>query len=98
MGERVLGLAGLGDGPWVCTAGLTNPHVKVVGLRFGTVKIYGSVIGKLHDQELVCELEGNGLHPVGKFFPFMRAVHLAGSTSMLLTFCSGRRELALQPD
>ena len=90
MAEKVLGLAGPGRGPWVCTANLKNPHARIVGLASGTVRIFGSIAGRDHDSEEVCELDSNGRHPL-RFFPFLRVVYEGADRSMVLTFCEGAR-------
>lgn len=90
MADKVLGLAGPGRGPWVCTANLRNPQARITGLASGSIKIFGSVAGKDHDAELVTELDCDGRHPL-KFFPFLKAVYDTGTSKMILTFCEGVR-------
>lgn len=94
MANRVLGLAGSGEGPWVCTADITNPLVCIKGLKEGEAEIYGSMDGR-GTGELVLELVSSSIARL-KYYPFMRAVY-RGKDRIILTFHQGRGD-ALQSD
>lgn len=83
MANRIMGLVGPGQGPWIQTHVLEGLRVKVTGLVDGVVKVI------FLSSEIA--LYENGIHQVVEDEPMAKVEYDGPDTSMVCTFLSGAR-------
>lgn len=81
MANRIMGLVGPGQGPWIQTHVLTGLRVKISGLTQGWVRVVFL--------EGYMDIFQNGWHNVSKDEPMCKVEYDGPDKSMVCTFLSG---------